>query len=65
MGNGAERHRFDSAGDLYLVTSSAVLKFHSSGVEVGAVENGPSHGVGVSGLAVDPTTDDLYVDNGI
>ena len=64
MGNGAIGIAVDSAGDLYLVTSSAVLKFHSSGVEVGAVENGPSHGVGVSGLVVDPTTDDLYVDDG-
>jgi NHL repeat len=52
----------DASGNLYLLTNApGVTQFTSAGVQVGDIDNSYSN---VTGVAVDPTGPDLYVDDG-
>jgi hypothetical protein len=54
----------DSAGNLYVVRGFPVVeKFTSAGADVGEI-TGPGFNQPTTGLAIDPSTGDLYVDDG-
>ena len=52
----------DSSDELYVATGSpGVTEFTSSGVQIGDIDDSYSN---ITGIAVDPSTRDLYVDDG-
>lgn len=62
--NGAGGLAIDSFGDLYLADFSiGTLKLDPSGVAIGYIEQGPTHSEEITGIAIDPTDNGLFVDH--